>query len=120
MLMFNQTLVVTPTTDYPDWYGFSVRPVIDLGSAAAGATFTSKKNSKTLFLPAAGYVASDNPQLQGLKALYWASNRVNSTELIENKLSICYTFSYYFGATTGESHALKDGLPIRPVFTLPD
>lgn len=119
MLMFNQTLVVTPTTDYPDWYGFSVRPVIDLGSAAAGATFTSKKNSKTLFLPAAGYVESDNPQLQGFKALYWASNRVNSTELIENKLSTCYTISSYFGATTGEKHALKDGLPIRPVFTLP-
>lgn len=117
--MFDPNQVITPTSDYPDWYGFSVRPVIDLGSAAAGATFTSKKNSKTLFLPAAGYVASDNPQLQGFKALYWASNRVNSTELIENKLSTCFTISSYFGGTTGEKHALKDGLPIRPVFTLP-
>lgn len=116
MLMSNNIVVYPADTDKRDWYGFSVRPVLDLGSADAGATFTSN-NGKTLFLPAAGYVSSDNPQLQGFKALYWSINSL--TSLLEENLGTCYTISSYYGATTGESHALKDGLPIRPVFTLP-
>lgn len=99
----------------PNYTGASIRPVLDLGSANAGATFTSRTTGKTLFLPAAGYIESNNPQLQGFKGFYRTSNR---TTFLSDDMGSCYTFSYYYSATTGEPHALKDGLPVRPVFTL--
>ena len=117
MLMFASDNMDLPTTPYPDCYGFSIRPVVDLGSADAGITFQGKTMKSQLFLPAAGCVESDKPKLQGFKAFYWTSNR--NTDLSADKGS-CYTYSSYFSGTTGEAHALKDGLPIRPVFSLPE
>lgn len=117
MLMFASDNLILPTTPYPDWYGFSIRPVVDLGSADAGITFQGTTVKGKLFLPAAGYVESDKPQLQGFKAFYWTSNRITS---LPDDMGGCYTYSSYYSGTTGEEHALKDGLPIRPVFSLPE
>ena len=39
-----------------------------------GCLFTSKKNGKTIFLPAAGYGTTSNPALVGLKCNYWSSS----------------------------------------------
>ena len=105
-------------TNYPDYYGFSIRPVIDLGSVNAGVTLTGKNeySGKSIFLPSAGYIDGNNPEEQGFGAYYWTCERYPSSSAVTDAMRA--SMSHYSSFNTGSAEFMRCGLPVRPVFTL--
>jgi len=122
MLMYAPERVVLPTTSYPDYYGFSIRPVFDLGSANTGVMLTGTKSGytdKTIFLPAAGYIDGTNPKDQGYAATYWTCERYPDQYALTQAMRVRITNDPgYRGFDSGSAENMRCGLPVRPVFSL--
>ena len=77
-----------------------------------GIMYTSHKNGRSIFLPAAGYKSSDQIFYRGELGRYWHSSLLNNW-----KPAFAQNYSFpYLGGGAGSSNERYEGQSVRPVF----
>ena len=72
-----------------------------------GGRFTSKKNGKSIFLPAAGYYFGSSLIFAGSNCYYWSSSQYRT--------GYAYTLFFYSGRTDTDYDNRYDGFAVCPV-----